>query len=143
MTDQLLDAIQIARAQLKIDEGLRLKPYKDTEGNWTIGYGRNLSEGISIALAEQMLSEDLIVAHSDARMVVGQVHFDAATPKRQAALINMAFNLGRTRLLKFRSMIELIRQGRWEAASNAALASIWASQVGTRATRIAGALRDG
>ena len=30
--------------QLKVHEGLRLKPYKDTVGKWTIGIGRNLED---------------------------------------------------------------------------------------------------
>lgn len=45
------------RAMLKVlvksDEGLSLKPYTDTRGKLTIGYGRNLTDvGISQAEAD-------------------------------------------------------------------------------------------
>jgi GH24 family phage-related lysozyme (muramidase) len=33
------------REQLKREEGLRLKPYKDTLGHWTIGYGHKMLPG--------------------------------------------------------------------------------------------------
>ena len=32
----------VLRALLRHHEGLRLKPYADTTGHWTIGVGRNL-----------------------------------------------------------------------------------------------------
>jgi hypothetical protein len=41
-------------------EGLRLKPYRDTVGKLTIGFGRNLEEkGISQLEAEFLLYQDI------------------------------------------------------------------------------------
>jgi lysozyme len=45
--------------QLKRDEGLRLKPYVDTVGKVTIGYGTNLTDGIDQGEAEYLLSNRL------------------------------------------------------------------------------------
>ena len=43
------------KEQLIRDEGTRLKPYTDTTGHLTIGFGRNLSQvGISLAEAEYL-----------------------------------------------------------------------------------------
>lgn len=136
------DAIAILRAQLKRDEGFRGKPYRDTTGHLTIGYGHNLEEGISEATAEYILSEDILTAVATARSVIGAA-FDSASPRRQAALANMAFNLGAVKFGLFRQMIEFVRQGRWDHAASAALSSLWATQVGDRARRIAEALRNG
>ena len=44
---------------LKQEEGFRSKPYKDSEGVLTIGYGLNLSEGITRAEAEWLLRSRL------------------------------------------------------------------------------------
>ncbi len=50
-------------SQLKTDEGFELKPYKDTQGKLTIGYGHNLTDnGISLSIAEQLLQDDINIA---------------------------------------------------------------------------------
>ena len=149
-------ALARARAQLKIDEGLpgshepALLPYPDSRGYLTIGWGRKLKlgqeqkyqDGISRETAEAWLVEDSLTAASDCRFVIGPA-FVTAGDARQAALINMAFNLGRRRFSDFRVMIELIRQGRWNAAARAARNSRWHDQVGERAVRIEKILASG
>ena len=48
-------------------EGLRLKPYKDSVGKLTIGYGRNLDDvGISQEEAEILFSADVAQARKEA-----------------------------------------------------------------------------
>lgn len=61
---------------LKLDEGLRLKPYRDTVGKLTIGIGRNLDDvGISEAEAEYLLSNDLDRTISDLdKYKIGRAH---------------------------------------------------------------------
>ena len=52
--------------QLRRHEGLRLDPYKCSEGYLTIGYGRNIeTNGISEAEAEFMLMNDLVACESE------------------------------------------------------------------------------
>src|SRR5574341_784631 len=47
-------------AELKRDEGVRLKPYRDTVGKLTIGAGRNLDDkGISAVEATILLANDI------------------------------------------------------------------------------------
>ena len=54
---------------LKRHEGLRLKPYQDTIGKLTIGYGRNLDDrGISKEEAEYLLRNDI------SRVKIGRAH---------------------------------------------------------------------
>ena len=93
--------------QLKSDEGLRLKPYKCTEGYDTIGYGRNLeTNGISENEAETMLMNDIcrvMNSLNDHGLLVDH------TSPRQDVLINMAFQLGVSGLLKFKKMIHCTR----------------------------------
>lgn len=142
-SDPTEDFLTLAEAQIKRDEGLCLKPYRDLVGVLTIGFGRNLENGISESEAAFLLENDLETATKDAAMCLGDEYFQALSPVRKAALVNMAFNLGRTRLLGFRLMLELMRQGRFDAAADAALQSKWATQVKGRAIRIAQALRQG
>ena len=63
--------------------------------------------------------------------------------RRYWALVNMTFNIGITRLVKFRKMWEAIGDDDWEKASLEALDSKWAEQVGNRAVEIAAMLREG
>lgn len=124
------------------DEGLRLKPYRDTAGKLTIGVGRNLDDiGITDAEARVLLANDLQQVWNDLR-VDCPWHFklDAA---RDAALCNMCFNLGITRLLTFTKMLAALKAGDWQTAHDEALASTWARQVGQRAERIAATFKSG
>lgn len=124
-------------ADLRRDEGLRLKPYRCTAGKLTIGYGRNLDDiGITRDEAEQLLRDDVwrVLVELDRDMPWWR---DLSTD-RQRALANMALNLGLPRLKEFRKMLAALQRGDWEEAARQALDSRWANQVGQRARRIAG-----
>lgn len=124
------------------DEGLVLKPYRCTAGKLTIGVGRNLEDvGLSRDEAIYLLGNDIETAIKD---------LDAALPQwrlfseaRQRALVNMVLNLGRTRFMGFRNMIDALKRADFDEAARQALASKWASQVGARAQRIAKMIREG
>lgn len=128
--------------ELRRDEGVRLKPYKDSVGKLTIGVGRNLDDmGISEVECEMLLQNDM-VAHCmelDRKLpwwrTLGEV--------RQRVLANMAFNLGVTRLLGFKNTLALIESGQYAKAADEMLNSTWAKQVGLRATRLSGMMRTG
>lgn len=127
--------------ELARDEGLRLKPYLDTVGKLTIGYGRNLDDnGISEGEALFMLRNDIATSR---RELSAYTWFRQLDESRQGAIINMHFNLGLPRLLTFRKMIAALDRGDYERAADEALDSRWASQVGERAVRIANILRKG
>jgi len=125
------------------DQGVPLKIYPDSLGVPTIGVGRNLRDkGISIKTALQMLEEDIIDAQLDAATVFGADFWLTISEPRKDAILNMLFNLGRTKFLRFKKMIACIKSGDWDGAAREALNSVWATQVGDRAKRIATLLKD-
>lgn len=133
-------------AQLKLDltrdEGLRLKPYEDSVGKVTIGIGRNLSDnGITAGEVDFLLTNDITSVMQALDMAVP--YWKDQTEPRQRAIANMAFNMGIHRLLGFTNMLAAIRAGDYAAASQEALNSEWAKQVGARAQRIAVLLATG
>lgn len=129
-------------ASIRGHEGLRLKAYQDTEGVWTIGYGRNLQElQIGAKLAEEWLQEDVAEAEKYARRF--DEYYELDTEARRNVFVEMCFNLGPSRLGKFRKMLSAIRDHRWQDAAVEMLDSKWADQVGQRAVTLARLMEDG
>lgn len=128
--------------QLMRDESVRLKPYQDTVGKWTIGVGRNLTDnGITTAEAEYMLGNDVYKARQD--LLAACPWCDKFDDARFGALINITFNVGIGSLLQFRKALAACQVGDWETAATEFLDSKWAEQVGARAQRLALQLRTG
>lgn len=133
-------------AQLRIDEGLRTKPYRDTVGKLTIGIGRNLDDvGISEDEALTLAGHDLDRAETLLdRNFTGWRDFSDA---RQQAVLNLCFNMGwgdgTHGLSGFKNMLGAMLANDWDAAASDLLASRYATQVGQRAQRIATLLRNG
>jgi len=126
--------------QLELHEGLRLKPYYDTVDKLTIGIGRNLEDtGISKAEASFMLQNDLIriIAELDEQMP----WWRELTENRRRILVDMAFNLGTFGLSQFRDMLAATKVGDFDGAAKEMLDSKWAKQVGSRAERLAEAMK--
>ncbi len=123
---------------VKKHEGFCAHAYQDTEGFWTIGYGRLIDErrggGVSRVEAGLLLSNDLRAAEALGRNLFDD--FDAFTIGRRQALVSMAFNLGPRGLSGFRKMRAAIQAGEWERAAQEALDSKWARQVPHRAAEI-------
>jgi len=127
--------------QLLVDEGLRLKPYRCTAGRLTIGVGRNLEDrGISEAEALLLLDNDITDCWG--RLAARQPWVLTAPEAVQEALVNMAFNLGVAGLLGFKETLALLETEKYAEAARAMLASKWARQVGKRAERLAGQVRN-
>ncbi len=140
--DENMQLIQKVTPLLKIHEGLRLKPYTCTAGKLTIGYGRNLDDvGISKAEAEHLLTQDINRAIHDIRSLIS--NFESLSLTRKAVLVNMMFNLGMRRLSQFKNMIQAIEEYNFHKASFEMLNSLWAVQVGTRATQLADMMEHG
>jgi lysozyme len=127
---------------LVLHEGLRLFPYKCTAGRVTIGVGRNLDDnGITQAEAFQLLEYDILAVEADLDRT--WPWWRQMTDPRQQVLADMAFNLGITRLGGFVNTLAAMKRGDYEAAANGMLNSLWASQVGRRAQRLAKMMREG
>lgn len=124
--------------QLMRDEGFVPHAYQDSLGYWTIGFGRLIDErkggGISREEAAILLRNDIElvrrVLHDTLPWVVV---LDAA---RMGVLINMAFNLGVSGLLKFRKFLAAMESGDYKTAAGEMMDSLWAKQTGARATRL-------
>lgn len=132
----------ILQEQLIRHEGFSTKPYKDTVGKLTIGYGRNLDDnGISGSEALFLLQNDMDKAMQNAeRLFEGFGRLDAT---RQAVLANMAFNMGRVKLALFVRLRRAIAEGDYKQAADEMLNSAWAKQVGKRATELAELMENG
>ena len=136
-------------AQLKRDEGTgpidhegRFHPYKDSVGKLTIGYGRNLDDGgISKDEACLLLNNDVIATASQLHAFLPWT--DSLDEARRGVLINMAFNMGIYSLLKFKTTLALTEAGDYAGAAKQMLNSLWASQVGSRAHRLALQMESG
>lgn len=133
----MIDVIQA----LKQDEGYRRFLYKDSEGVWTIAYGRNLQDrGISEEEAEYLLKNDI----NDFRDQLNNrlYWFDSIHEDAQAVLLMMAFNMGLAGLLTFRETLDHIKNENYKAAAVSMLQSKWANQVGDRAKRLSEILKN-
>ncbi len=127
---------------VKRHEGLRLKPYTCTAGKLTVGYGRNLDDrGITAEEAESLLRNDLAAAEKDARGLLR--NYDLLTEARQAVIIDMALNLGKSRLSLFKKFLAAVDKGDYPAAVKEMLDSAWAGQVKGRATELANLMQRG
>lgn len=122
------------------EEGLRLKPYYCTgePPQLTIGVGRNLeSRGITEATADQMLDEDIniCIAELQANIPNFNEHPDAV----QETLVDLCFNLGISRLKKFKQTLRYIDEGletgNYTKAAVELLKSAYARQLPNRARR--------
>lgn len=137
-----LEARTLLRKDVMAAEGLRLKPYTDTVGKLTIGYGRNLDDvGITQLEAEVLLDHDLAQAERECRKAFEW--FPLLTDRRQRVITEMVFNLGLSRFRGFGRTIQAIKAGDYERASRQMLSSRWASQVKGRAVRLAEAMKAG
>lgn len=136
-------------SQLERDEGLVLTTYIDTTGNLTIGYGHNLTANpipgigsgstITQAQALSILLNDITVAYDalvQAAPWIALFNPSATQVVRRGVLLNMAFNLGVQGLLTFTQTLAAIRAHDYTAAAADMANSLWASQVGARATRL-------
>ncbi|HXG72912.1 MAG TPA: glycoside hydrolase family protein [Gemmatimonadaceae bacterium] len=140
MTD---DARERLRQHLVVDEGLRLKPYRDTVGKTTIGIGRNLDDvGITAAEAYALLEHDIDTA---VKTLVARFPWVARLdPVRQSCLVNLTFNMGIARLSQFVNTLAAVERGDYDAAADGLMASKWYRQVQpSRSYRLVRMMRTG
>lgn len=121
-------------AVLTLDEGRFSVPYRDTKGFWTIGIGRFIGPRLEdLRINDQTIDmwflEDVNEAVADVCAILGEDIYNKLEPARQAALISMAFTLGREKFSKFRNTLAAVKMGDWDAAANGVLNSKWARDV--------------
>ncbi len=115
--------------------------YRDVNGYWTIGYGYNLTNGISQAAADFLFAEKMVQVRDDCLKLRW---YHGIHPVRQAAIENLIYNMGFPVFMQFKKMIAACERGNWHEAANELMLdssgkqpSPYAKQVGKRADRIA------
>lgn len=156
-----MDKDQITKL-IEDHEGRRSKVYNDTAGHPTIGVGFNLDRADARQKIEALGLDYDKVRSGDVSLNDSQIDslrdadvdraidsakdnvdsFDNLSDNRQAALADMAFNLGSEGLSRFQKTIEAIEAGDYEKAAEEMGDSQWAGQVGNRATEDMELMKD-
>ena len=125
---------------IKKHEGYSDKVYLDSEGNPTGGYGHAFLLGSKIPsyVAEKLLYLDITEAYENYR----SLGLDIDTT-RKGVIINMLFNLGLTKFLTFKRLIQALHDKNYTQAAIEMLDSKWATQVKTRAVELSRIMSSG
>jgi lysozyme len=124
---------------LMSDEGFSSKPYGDTLGHLTIGYGFNLDDGMT--KEEALLLLKLKISKKKAELERMIPIYSKSSQAVKFVLENMAYNMGTKKLLTFVNFLRLLEEGRMDEAADEMLDSLWANQVGDRAVRLSNIIR--
>jgi len=136
------------KEQIKHSEGVRTTAYKDTLNNWTTGVGHLIRLPDEEYLIEKELTEeevdqifitDLNQAIDDARKFISQ---DSIPEEAFFVVVDMAFNLGLPKLMRFQNFQQALRDKDFVQASFEMLDSLWAKQLPNRSKRLAKQMRD-
>ena len=133
--------------QLKIDEGVEYEIYKDHLGYPTFGvghlvletdpeHGEEVGTPVSEDRVKECFEKDLDTAISECNALYEEGVFGDLPGEVQEILVNMMFNMGRTRLSKFKKMHAAILEGNWTEAAKEGRDSLWYRQVTNRADRL-------
>lgn len=152
----MIDLYEVSQ-RLIIHEGLRLQPYFCKKGKLTIGVGRCLDtnplspeeervvgdwkHGITKNAAIYLLRNDIKNIYRTLKKRLN--FFETLDAERQYALIDMAFNLGVSGLLRFKKMLSAMQNCNFDQAATECLNSQYATTVGVRAERIARTIKTG
>lgn len=114
-------------------------PYKDSLGNWTIGYGHFISKSESSALkyrhgiseldAHKLLLDDMNKTYNEFILLLQKRGINNAPKDVQKSLFELSFMMGTNKLSKFNNMLTHIANSNYEEAGIALQQSLWARQV--------------
>jgi lysozyme len=131
-------------------EGIRYKPYKDTEGLWTVGVGHLIGDGKSLpASYNREFSHEEVMAmfekdyHSHRRAAERIPGFNTMNGRGQGAMTDLTFNMGNAWIKGWPKLQKQLSDGDMEAAAANLAGSKWATQVGRRAPIIVDHVRNG
>ena len=137
--------MQKLQKELTFDEGCIDKIYLDHLGYPTFGIGHLILETdsehgqeVDTPVSEKRIEECF---EKDIQNVINDLDRNMSwwtdlCEDHQRVIANMAFNLGITRLLKFKKFLAALEDHNFETAAVEMLDSKWATQVGPRATRL-------
>jgi lysozyme len=138
------------RKQLEIDEGVKHEIYLDHLGLPTFGIGHLVTKNdaesgqdVGTAVSEERVrkcfEQDVLSVINDCTILYHD--FDNLPEEAQQIIANMMFNLGRTRLSKFKGMKRGIDDRDWNRAADEMVDSRWYRQVTNRAQRLVERMR--
>ena len=139
------------RKQLEIDEGVKYEVYKDHLGYDTFGIGHLITvhdpeNGWSVGTdvgeyrVQEAFEDDVQGVISDCEKLY--VQWEHLPEEAQQVIANMMFNMGRTRLSKFKGMKRGVDARDWNAAADEMVDSNWYRQVTNRADRLVMRMRN-
>ena len=137
--------IEQLKETLKIDEGVVYEIYSDHLGYPTFGighlvlegdeeYGKSLGTPVSEARVDDCFEKDVEYVLNDCKIL--HEDFDNYPEEVKQIIANMMFNMGRTRLTKFRKHNAALQEGDWKTAAIEGRDSRWYRQVTNRAERL-------
>jgi len=133
--------------QLKIDEGVVNEIYLDHLGLPTFGVGHLILESdeefgkpVGTSVDEERVrtcfDRDLETAIGECHALYGEGEFGDFPGEVQEIVVNMMFNMGRTRLSGFKKFNAAVLEGDWKTAAVEGRDSKWYRQVTNRAERL-------
>ena len=131
--------------QMKIDEGVVYEVYHDHLGLPTFGvghlvldsdpeYGKPVGTPVDEDRVNDCFEKDLDTAISECAVLYEE--FEEMPGEVQEILVNMMFNMGRTRLSGFKNFKKAVDSGDWKTAGIEGRDSKWYRQEGNRAERL-------
>ena len=140
--------IDLCKAEIKRHEGEVLEIYIDSLGYKTLGVGHlcqpndieydwEVGTPVSQEVVDTYYEMDFRKHYYEAVNVFGdEKGFNNLPDDIQRVLVNMAFNLGGTRLSKFRNMLQACREHDWNRMAAEMQDSRWFHQVGRRSLEL-------
>ena len=139
------------REQLTIDEGKVNEIYLDHLNYPTVGighliletdgeYGSKVGTPITEERCKELFEKDVATVVADCRIL--HEAWDGYPDEAQQVIANMMFNMGRTRLSKFKNHNLAIQSGDWKRAAIEGRDSRWYKQVTNRAERLMSRLEN-
>ena len=139
------------REELERDEGIKYEVYNDHLGYPTFGIGHLITDNdpecgaplgtkVSEDRVQEAFETDVETVLSDCERLY--VQFEHLPEEVQLIVANMMFNMGLTRLSKFKGMKRGVDARDWEAAADEMVDSRWYKQVTNRADRLVVRMRS-
>ena len=139
------------RRDLEIDEGVKYEIYLDHLGYPTFGIGHLITEddsedgldvgtSIDTVRVNEAFEDDVQNVLSDCEKLY--VQWEHLPEEVQLIVANMMFNMGYTRLSKFKGMKRGVDARDWNAAADEMVDSRWYNQVTNRADRLVVRMRS-
>lgn len=139
------------KKEIEADEGVKHIIYLDHLGYPTVGcghliqpddeeYGKEVGSTITEARCSALFASDIDGVLADCGRLYAT--FSDLPEEAQRIIANMMFNMGLTRLSKFKKMKAAVEKGDFEEAANQMHDSKWRKQVPNRAERLINRMRN-